>query len=1060
MLSLISAFYLLMTAVPSVVSACPPVRPSAGPVRPSARPPVPPSDTAHVVIVATTDVHGHVTDWDYVANQPASGGLTRVATIVDSLKARYPGQVVVVDAGDLIQGDPFATYFARVAPRDPNPVIEAMSLTGYDVATPGNHDFDWGVGVMRQAVAGAAFPYVSGNLYTLPGDTLLFKPYVILQRQGVRVGITGFTTLGAVVWNRDQLQGRLRLDRIADAAARVMEPLRRESDLVVALVHSGLAGPASYDTAGVGGENVAASLAGLPVRPDLVVVGHSHREMRDSVIAGVHFVQPRPYGGSVSITHVDLVREDERWKPVRIRGELLSTARTAPSTRLTQRLAPAHEAVLHWADLVLGEAAGPMPAANARLEPTSILNFVNAVQLQRTGADLSAASGFDLRAGFDSGAIRMRQVVALYPFDNTLRAVRISGAQLKEYLEQSARYYRTDPVGRISINDSMPGYDFDIIAGARYDIDLRRAPGDRIRNLSVRRRPVTRSDSFTLAVNSHRQTGAGGYSMLRGAPVVYDKGENIRELLIAEIRSRKVIDPTGYAAHEWRIVPEGAASAVRTLFRIPAKPLPVGARDTILLRVLATADLHGALLPKVRETDGGRASGGAAALAGMMDSLAADCACATLRLDAGDAMQGTVSTNITRGRAMVEVLNRLGIAATALSEHDFAWSQDTLRRRMSEARYAWLAANVFDSATGRRPDWIVPFRIVDIGGLKVAVVGYITAETKTSVKPQLTAGLRFGEGALAIHDVLTEVRALRPDLTVLLAHAGAACTGPVCTGEVIRLADAVESHTLDLLIAGHTQRIVNTRVANIAIVEAGAEGSALVVADVVKTPAGGREVRTRIEPVSPDRVQVDAEMEAVVESFRRRADSITSRVVATMKFPLTRVGDQRLGSMIAEARRNVLRADVGFVGDGAIRADLPAGPVTYGQLFEVQPSQNSLVKVTLTGKQLRKMLEHALDGGSPAAHVAGATVRYDPRRPAGRRVREVEVGRGGKLQPDADYTIAIDDFLAAGGDGYAMLAGLPSEPGAMLDVEGVLTYLRRLPQPVAFAGRPGFVSTR
>ncbi len=1017
-------------------------------------------DTAHVVVVATTDLHGHVTDWDYIANQPAFGGLTRVATIVDSLKERYPGQVVLVDAGDLIQGDPFATYFARVAPRDPNPVIEAMSLTGYDVATPGNHDFDWGVGVLRQAVSGAAFPYVSGNIYTLPGDTLLFKPYVILQRGGVRIGITGFTTPGTAVWNRDQVRGRVRVDRIPTVAARVLEPLRRESDLVVALVHSGLAGPASYDTAGVGGENVAASLAALAARPDLVVVGHSHREMRDSVLEGVHFVQPRPFGGSVSITHVDLVREGEHWKPVRIRGQLVSTVRMATSTRLTQRLAPVHEAVLKWADLALGEATGPMRAASARLEPTPILNFVNAVQLKRTGADLSAASAFDLRAGFDSGTIRMRQLAALYPFDNTLRAVRISGAQLKEYLEHSARYYRTDPVGRISINDSMPGYDYDVIAGARYDIDLRRPPGDRIRNLVFRRRGVTRTDSFTLAVNSHRQTGAGGYSMLRGAPVVYDKEENIRELLIDEIRSRKVIDPAGYAAREWRIVPEGAASAVRTLFRIPARPFPVGPRDTILLRVLATADLHGVLLPRAGSLADGR-TGGVAALASLMDSLAADCACPTLRLDAGDAMQGTVSANVTRGRAMVQVLNRLGIAATALAEHDFAWSQDTLRRRMSEASYAWLAANVFDSATGRRPEWIVPFRLVDAGGLKVAVVGYISADAKTSVKSEHTAGLRFGEGALAIHDVLTEVRALRPDLTVLLAHAGAACTGPVCTGEVIRLADAVESRTLDLLIAGHTHRQVNTRVAGVAIVEPGAEGSSLAVADVVRTPAGGREVRTRIEPVSTDRVRADPEMEALVESYRRRADSITSRVVTTVKFPFTRDGDQYpLGGMIAEARRNVLRTDIGFVGNMSIRADLPAGPVTYGQLFRVQPSQNSLVKVTVTGAQLRRMLEHALDSGSPAAHVAGVTVRYDPRRPAGRRIRGVEVGPGRKLRPDADYTLAIDDFLAAGGDGYVMLAGLPFEPGTMLDVEGVITYLRRLPQPVQFVGRAGFVSTR
>jgi 5'-nucleotidase len=310
--------------------------------------------------------------------------------------------------------------------------------------------------------------------------------------------------------------------------------------------------------------------------------------------------------------------------------------------------------------------------------------------------------------------------------------------------------------------------------------------------------------------------------------------------------------------------------------------------------------------------------------------------------------------------------------------------------------------------------------------------------------------------------VLAEVRAQHPDLTVLLAHAGAACDGPVCTGEVIRLADAVESRTVDLLVAGHTHRLVNTRVAGIAIVEAGAEGSALAVADVVKTPAGGREVRTRIEPVITERVRPDPEMEALVEEYGRRADSITSRVVATIKVPLTRAGDQhRLGRMIAEARRNVLRADVGLVSNADIRADLPAGPVTYGQLFEVQPSQNGLVKVTLSGAQLRKVLEHALERGErPSAHVAGAKVRYDPRRPAGRRIQGIELQRGRKLQPGAQYTLAVDDFLAAGGNGYTILAARPSEPGAMLDVEGVVTYLRRLPQPVEVDRSPGFVSSR
>jgi 2',3'-cyclic-nucleotide 2'-phosphodiesterase (5'-nucleotidase family) len=126
-------------------------------------------DTAHVVLVATTDVDGHATDRDYLADRPFAGGLVRVATVVDSLRARYPGQVVVMDAGDMLQGDALATYFARVAPTTPHPIVEAMNLAGYDVATPGDHDFDRGLSFLRRAVADARFPYVSANVYAASG---------------------------------------------------------------------------------------------------------------------------------------------------------------------------------------------------------------------------------------------------------------------------------------------------------------------------------------------------------------------------------------------------------------------------------------------------------------------------------------------------------------------------------------------------------------------------------------------------------------------------------------------------------------------------------------------------------------------------------------------------------------------------------------------------------------------------------------------------------------------------------------------------------------------------
>ncbi|HEY0351130.1 MAG TPA: 5'-nucleotidase C-terminal domain-containing protein, partial [Gemmatimonadales bacterium] len=333
---------------------------------------------------------------------------------------------------------------------------------------------------------------------------------------------------------------------------------------------------------------------------------------------------------------------------------------------------------------------------------------------------------------------------------------------------------------------------------------------------------------------------------------------------------------------------------------------------------------------------------------------------------------------------------------------------------------------------------------------------------KSNVRSEFTAGLRFGDGALAIRDVLADVRAQRPDLTVLLAHAGAACQGNVCTGEVIRLAEGVPPRALDLIIGGQTDNPMETRVSGISIVKATSGGAGLAVADVVKTPAGGREIRTRIEPVVSSQVAQDSAMAELVEGYLRKADTLASRAVATVKFPLFRADDEyRLASLIAEARRNVLRADLGLVRNDDIRADLPAGRVSYGQVFEIQSSQNSLVKVTLSGRQLSEVLEQSLDRrGQPTAQVSGAVVRYDPRRPARKRIKEVEFKGGRKLQADATYTLAVDDFLAAGGDGYTMLIGKPSEPAGLLDVDGLIAYLKRLPQPVEVTGVTGFFSTR
>ncbi len=184
------------------------------------------SDTAHVVIVATTDVHGRVLGWDYVRDAAAPGGLSRAATTVESLRAQYPEQVVLVDAGDLIEGNLFAGYFAERDSQRPHPVVDALNAMQYDAATPGNHEFDFGPAVLARATGDAAYHYVSANIFKGASDTLVYPPHVVVTRAGVRIGITGLTTPGVMVWDRTLLGGRIRVRPIAEAA-----PLARAASI-------------------------------------------------------------------------------------------------------------------------------------------------------------------------------------------------------------------------------------------------------------------------------------------------------------------------------------------------------------------------------------------------------------------------------------------------------------------------------------------------------------------------------------------------------------------------------------------------------------------------------------------------------------------------------------------------------------------------------------------------------------------------------------------------------------------------------------------------------------
>lgn len=556
---------LLLLAV--LVSACAP-RPRAAPAGARTG-----SDTVTIVVAATTDVHGALRGWDYAADAPDSTrGLTRVATILDSLRAADAGRVVLVDAGDLLQG----TAIASIAVRDslgPNPIIAAMNALRYDAAAVGNHEFNYGLPYLERAVSQAAFPFLAANAFR-PDGSPAFRPWVMLERAGIRIAIVGGTTPGSMIWDRDKLTGRVEVrDILPGVRAAVRDARSRGADAVVVVLHSGLDGPSSYDTVdtGVPSENVSARVAREIPGIDLIVFGHSHRELADTTIAGAMLMQPRNGAASVAVARLTLVRGVEGHRVAAKRGLLVRARGHAEQPAMLAATDAAHRRATAFVRQPLGTTAVRWRADSARVKDTPILDFILEVQRRVAGTDLASTSAFNLNAEFGPGPVTMADVAELYPYENNrLRAVRITGRQLRDYLEFSARYYRANAPPDSLVDPAIPGFNFDIVSGVDYVIDLTRPIGSRVTSLSRQGKSVTDGDSFTLALNDYRQSGGGGYAMLQGAPLLYDGQQSIRDLLVAEIRRAGILDPAQYFRRNWRLAPDSLEGAAwRSMRRLP-----------------------------------------------------------------------------------------------------------------------------------------------------------------------------------------------------------------------------------------------------------------------------------------------------------------------------------------------------------------------------------------------------------------------------------------------------------------------------------------------------------
>jgi 2',3'-cyclic-nucleotide 2'-phosphodiesterase / 3'-nucleotidase / 5'-nucleotidase len=1020
-------------------------------------------DTMTVVLMGTTDVHGRLYDHDYYTGQPTDHGLALLKPLADSIRAEHGRQALLFDSGDLLQGNPVGLVYARVHGDEPNPIIRAMNLMGYDAATIGNHEFNYGLAHLGRALDQAAFPFVAANIFRHGTTEPAYRPWVLLpvvSRAGdtIRVGVTGNTPPGVHIWDRDNVTGILEFrDVVTSVQAAVADMRKAGADIVVVLSHGGLEGT-SYDTAttGLPAENVAAELARREPGIDVIFLGHTHRELADTTINGVLLTQSRQWGGSLAVATLALQRSGGDWRVTAKRGETLRPRPGTGDRAFMDSLRWEHERTVAWVNARIGSAPAPLSARESRVRDTPIIDFINEVQRRVSGAQLSATAAFQLSAEVPAGDITIAHVAALYPYDNTLKAIRITGEQLRAFLEKSAEYYAGWPAagdGTVT-NFRVPGYNFDIVSGVEYTLDVSRPVGQRVTELTFEGSPVTPSQTFTMAVNNYRQAGGGGYGMIAGAPVVYDRGEDVRDLLIEEVQRRGELDGATYFRQNWRLLPEAAAqAALREQVEREAPARAAAESRPARLRVLTTNDFHGRLEASTPSWADGRAVAGAAALATYFRMEREGFAGPTILLDGGDVMQGTPVSNLTRGRSTIDYYNMVGYAGAALGNHEFDWGPAVLRDRIEQAAFPWLAANILVEGSDTTPSWVRGTAMVDVDGVQVGLIGLITEETRSKTMAAHVAGLDFADGVATIDRWVPELRRRGADFVIVLAHEGGSCDASMtaCRGTLVEWARRV-THRPDLMVGGHTHQLVRWRENGIPLIETDAYGTRYGVVDLQRVGADSVDAWIRGTPTAwADRVEADTAVARVVaDALREVGPRLAEPVGEAAELIARGQGESPLGRLIADAQRWKAGAQIAIMNSGGVRAPIEPGTITWGDLFQVHPFGNMLMVLELRGRDVRDALEHASRGGRPDAQVSGVLAEYDMGRPEGSRLASLTLADGTPIEDDTVYRVVVNDFLSSGvGDGYEALGRWITErPTGVADLDALIDYIRAQPQPI------------
>ncbi|WP_327640960.1 5'-nucleotidase C-terminal domain-containing protein [Kribbella sp. NBC_00482] len=574
-----------------------------------------PGKTVRLTVMGTTDLHGNVFNWDYFKNTEYDDsahndiGLAKISTLVSAVRDRIAAdrrapRPLLLDAGDTIQGTPLSYYFAKIEPitgGHTHPMAAAMNRIGYDAAALGNHEFNYGLDILRKFQRQLRFPLLGANAQDWTTGLPVFPPYTLKRvhvpgEKPITVGILGLTNPGIAIWDKANVENKLKFGGIVELA-KIWAPRVRKAgaDVVIASVHSGMDLSSSYGDALPYPENASVLMAETVPGIDAVLVGHAHLEIPERLVTNkasgeqVVLSEPLKWGMRLSLFDLDLQKVRGQWKVVGRHSQVLNANTVDADPDVVALLQKDHDKVVEYVNSKIGTCTEAMSAATAPWEDTAALDFVNFIQAdavskalvgtpQASLPVLAIAAPFNRAAAIPAGDVSIRDVAGLYVFDNTLLAVTMSGAQIKEYLEFSAQYFqqvygpgpfKSDQVTNAptpTAPTGTPDYNYDIMGGLSkpltYKIDIAKAAGARITDLAYDGVPVAADQQFVVAVNNYRQSGGGNFPHVKTAPVVYNRQVEIRQLMIDYVTATGEVNPNTFHTGDWSLTSNGAPITV------------------------------------------------------------------------------------------------------------------------------------------------------------------------------------------------------------------------------------------------------------------------------------------------------------------------------------------------------------------------------------------------------------------------------------------------------------------------------------------------------------------